>query len=191
MHSQNGFGLAGNYLAWTNSPSDSTGTGTMFNLGFQYDNSLSNILGTRSDHAPDLKFSAFGLLTSASLELPAGSQIPQDKLKQLKYGADVTLQAVDWLSVMLRGDTVVYDVSHAGFVFSALTARLTLYTHVLSGESVYLQYSRYFYGDRMVLAGKWDWNAPMVAGTDVVQAVGYSGKEPDAHVIKLQASAAF
>jgi hypothetical protein len=191
MHSQNGFDVAANYLAWTGSPTDSTGTGSILNVGFLYENTLANILGQAPGGLPEVRLNVFGLLARASLDLPAGTLITQAKINQLKYGADVTVQAVDWLAFMLRGDTVNYDLDHPGYIFSAITARMVLASHYLSGESIYLQFSRYIYGDKMVLAGRWPWGTPMVAGTDVVQAVGYSGKKPDENVLKLQAQIAF
>jgi len=193
LHSQNGLGIATNYLAFTNSPDDSTGTGSMVNLGFLYENTLSNILGGVSGSGtPDVKLSIFGLLASASLDLPAGSQITQNKIRQFKYGLDVTLQARNWLALILRGDTVNYDLDHPAYIFSAITSRLVFSSHFLSGESIYVQYSRYIYGDKMVLAGQWPWGTPLVAGTDVIQNYGpYFGEKPDANVVKLQATIAF
>jgi len=203
MHAQGGAGVATNYLAWTNSPADSTGSGSIFNLGFMYENSLASVQGKALGATPDVKLSVFGLMTNASLDLPASTQIKQDKdcttgcaplksIKQIKYGADVTLQALSWLGLMLRGDTVNYDTSNPGYIFSAITARLMVSSHFLSSESIYLQYSRYIYGNQMLLAGKWRWsNTPLVAGADVVQGGAYAGKKPDMDVIKLQATVAF
>ena len=193
MHSQGGFGIATNYLAYSGSPSDSTGTGSMFNVGFLYENTLSNILG-EAPGMHDVRLNIFGLLANASLELPGGSQLTQKSIKQFKYGADVTGQALSWLALILRFDTVNYDLDHAGFIYSAITSRLAFSSHFLSGESIYLQYSRYIYGDKMVLAGNWPWGSPLVAGTDVLQNYGnpsYFGKKPDENVVKLQATIAF
>ncbi len=192
MHSLGGAGLATNYLAWTNSPADSTGTGSMFNLGFLYENSLSSVLGKAPGSSlPDVTLNVFGLMMNANLDLPAGSVIPQDQIKQFKYGADVTLQPLTWLGVTARFDEVNYDLDHPGYIFSAITGRLTFSSHYLSGESVYLQYSRYRYGESMVLAGKWPWGTPLVAGSDIQQGGPYSGDKPDMDVVKLQASIAF
>jgi len=192
MHAQGGLGIATNYMAYSNSPANSTGTGSMFNLGFLYENTLSNVQGKApGEVAHDVKLNVFGLLANASLDLPAGSSLTQDHIKQFKYGADVTVQALSWLSFMLRGDTVNYDLDHPGYIFSAITPRLTVFSHFLSSESIYLQYSRYIYGDNMVLAGKWPWGSPLVAGTDVIQGGTYSNQKPDMDVIKLQATVAF
>jgi len=192
MHAQGGFGIATNYLAYWNSPSNSTGTGSMVNVGFLYENSLSSILGKApGELAHDVKLSIFGLMANASLDLPAGTALTQKSIKQFKYGADVTVQALNWLGVMLRGDTVNYDRDNPGLIFSAITTRLSVSSHFLSSESIYLQYSRYIYGDRFLLAGQWPWGTPLVAGSDVTQSGVYSGKKPDMDVIKLQATVAF
>jgi hypothetical protein len=192
MHAQGGLGIAANYLGWTNSPSDSTGTGSMFNLGFLYENSLSSVLGKPPGGMKhDVKLNVFGLMADASLDLPAGSTLGQTTIKQFKFGADVTVQALDWLGLTLRGDSVNYDTQHPGYIFSAITTRLTVSSHFLSSESIYLQYSRYRYGDNMKLAGQWPWGTPLVAGTDVIQRGAYFGQKPDMDVIKLQATVAF
>jgi hypothetical protein len=193
MHAQGGLGIATNYLAWGNNPPDSTGTGSMFNFGFLYENTLFNILGmTSGSRIGDVKLNVFGLLANASLDLPAGTTLTQKSIKQFKYGADLTFQTLSWLALMLRGDTVNYDLDNPGYIYSAITARMAISSHYLSGESIYLQYSRYIYGDKMVLAGNWPWGSPLVAGTDVIQGNGgYAGQKPDQNVIKLQATVAF
>jgi hypothetical protein len=193
MHSLGGVGLAANYLAFTNSLADSTGSGSLFNLGFLYENTLSGILGKeRGKQMPEVTLNAFGMLVNANLDLPATSVIEQDQIKQFKYGADVTVQPLTWLGVMLRWDEVNYNLDETGYVFSAITPRVIFSSHFLSGESIYVQYSRYRYGDHMVLAGTWPWGTPLVAGSDIIQgAGGYSGKKPDMDVVKLQATVAF
>ena len=194
MHSQNGFGIAENYLAWTGSPRDSTGSGSMINLGFLYVLALSDALP--SSTLPEMKLSLFGLATKVKLDLPAAqagasSLINQNEITQVKYGADFVIIPKSWLSLMLRGDQVNYNQESGGYVFAALTGRLSLFSHHLSGECIYLQYSHYVYGNKMKLAGTWPWNTPLVAGTNVVQAYGYSGQKPDEDVIKLQAQVRF
>lgn len=192
MHSLSADGLATNYLGWSGSLADSTGTGSMLNLGFLYENSLSNLSGKeRGAELPDVTLNVFGLFADTTLDLPAGSVIDHDRLGQFKYGADVEVQTFDWLAFMLRWDEVNYDLGSPGYVFSAITPRVTFSSHFLSGESIYLQYSRYRYGDRMVLAGRWPWGTPLVAGSDIVQGGAYAGETPDMDVVKVQASVAF
>ena len=194
MHSQNGYGVAQNYLALTNSPKDSTGSGSMMNLGFLYVLALSDVLPT--SRLPEMKLSLFGLMTKAKLDLPrqeagATTLITLNELTQVKVGADFSIVPKSWFSFLVRADQINYDQNHPGYVFAALTGRLSLFSHYLSGECIYLQYSHYVYGEKMVLAGTWPWNTPMVAGTTVVQAYGYTGKKPDEDVIKLQAQVRF
>jgi hypothetical protein len=192
MHSLSGDGLATNYLGWSNSPSNSTGSGSLLNLGFLYENTLSGVQGQAPGSVmPEVTLNVFGLLTSAELDLPAGTTIPRDRISQFKYGADVTVQALDWLGFMLRWDEVNYDLDNSGYQFSAITPRVTFSSHFLSGESIYIQYSRYRYGDEMVLAGDWPWGTPLVAGSEIIQAGPYAGQKPDMDVVKLQAEAAF
>jgi hypothetical protein len=193
MHSLSGDGLATNYMQWSGSLTDSTGSGSMLNLGFLYENTLSGIQGKpRGSVTPEVTLNVFGLFTDISLDLPEGSVITQDAMGQFKYGADVEVQPLDWMTVMLRWDEVNYNLGdHPGYTFSAITPRVTFFTHFLSGESFYIQYSRYRYGDRMTLSGRWPWGTPLVAGSDIVQGGAYSGHKPDMDVVKLQASVVF
>ncbi len=198
MHSLGGAGIAANYMAWNNNPAYSTGSGSMVNLGFLYENSLSGILNKpRGSMLPDLTFSFFGLMANASLDLPPGSGVTdlqgnlQNHIKQFKDGADLTLQALDWLGLMLRYDTVNYDLDHPGYIFSAITSRLIFSTHFLSSESIYVQYSRYRYGDNMLLHQQWPWGEELVAGNSIIQSSPYAGLKPDANIVKLQATVAF
>jgi hypothetical protein len=192
MNSLGGAGIATNYMAWTNSTSDSTGTGSMLNFGFLYENSLSGIEGKAAGSVlPELVFSIFGLYAGSSLDLPSTTSLTQSRLKQFKWGADATLYPLTWLGFMLRGDIVEYDIGYGGYIFAAATARVVVSSHFLSSERIYLQYSRYKYGDKMVLNGDWPWNAPLVAGSNVLQEGPYSGMTPDQNVVKMQAEIAF
>jgi hypothetical protein len=191
MHSLGGAGIATNYMAFTNSPSDSTGSGSMINFGFLYENTLSGIQGRPRGEVPDLAFSVFGLLADARIDLPSTTTIMQKSITQFKYGADVTLQTSTWLGFMLRYDAVNYDLDHSGYVFASITPRAIISSHFLSSEHIYIQYSRYIYGDKMVLAGTWPWSAPLVAGSNVLQQGAYVGLKPDENVVKLQADIAF
>lgn len=198
MHSLGGMGIATNYMAWTNNPDNSTGSGSMLNFGFLYENTLSDIQGKAPGSVPELTLSLFGLLADASLDLPAGSDVMQNgstalqtSIKQFKYGADLTLQSLTWLAFMLRYDLVNYDLDHSGYVFASFTGRAIISSHFLSSERIYIQYSRYRYGDNMTLAGTWPWLAPLVAGSDVLQAGPYARTTPDVNVVKLQADIAF
>jgi hypothetical protein len=190
MHSLSGIGFAANYLAWDDLAINSTGTGSSLNIGFLYENSLSNVLGKKpGEMLPEVTLSAFGLFIDANLDLPEGSRLPQDHIGQMKYGADLTVQPLTWLGVALRWDEVNYNLDDTGYVFSAISPRVTFSSHFLSTESIYIQYSRYRYGDRMLLGGKWPWGQYMIPGARYTQ--NYAGEKPDMDVVKLQASVAF
>jgi hypothetical protein len=103
----------------------------------------------------------------------------------------VTLQMLNSLAFMLRFDSVNYDRDNPAYIYAAITPRVSFYTHVLSGERMYVQYSRYFYGDKIVLNGTWPWGQPLVAGSNVLQQGPYNGATPDEDVVKLQADIAF
>jgi hypothetical protein len=92
---------------------------------------------------------------------------------------------------MLRYDSVNLDLDHKAYVYSAITPRVAFASHFLSGERIFIQYSRYIYGDKIVLAGTWPWSTPIVAGSNVLQQGPYAGKTPDENVVKLQADIAF
>jgi hypothetical protein len=190
MHSLSGVGFAANYLAWDELAINSTGTGSSLNIGFIYDNSLSNVLGKeRGEMMPEVTFSAFGLFIDANLDLPESSRLPQDHIGQMKYGAEAAVHPLNWFSVMLRWDEVNYNLDDTGYVFSAITPRVTFMSHFLSSESIYIQYSRYRYGDNMVLRGTWPWGQFLIPGARYTQ--NYAGKKPDMDVIKVQASVTF
>jgi hypothetical protein len=201
MHSLGGAGIASNYMGFNNAPQVSTGSGSMFNLGFLYENTLSGIRGQEPGRAmPEVTMNLFGLLAFASLDLPDLPEdqpapppevIPQESIKQFKYGADVTVQPLTWLAVMLRFDSVNLNMDEPAYIYSVLTPRLVFSSHFLSGESIYIQYSRYFYGDKILLAGQWPWGAEMVAGSSNLQGGKYSLQKPDEDVVKLQATVAF
>jgi hypothetical protein len=192
LHAVSGAGVAWNFLGYTNSTADSTGTGTIFDIGFTYENALSNILPDFG--LPEVKLSVFGLIARSKLDLPKtkGPFSPtQDKIMQYKYGADLTVVPLTWLAVMYRYDTVSL-LDKPGYVFSAHTGRVIFFSNWLSSEKIYLQFSKYKYGDQMNLVAHYPWTTdPIVVGSNVLQNKGYVGEDPDEVVIKIQAEVTF
>ncbi|MFC1641906.1 hypothetical protein ACFL5O_04340 [Myxococcota bacterium] len=173
MHSPGGAGIASNYLGW--GQPGSTGTGSMLNLGLLYENSLSNLQGKAdAPPLPDVTLNLFGMMANTSRDLEPDATLP-DQLNQLKWGADVTLTTLPWLAFMLRVDSVHLDLEQSGNSFSVLTPRVIFFSHFLSSESIWLQYSRYFYGNEIALP------------TSPTQPYSH----PDQDVIKLQANMSF
>jgi hypothetical protein len=193
MHSLGGGGLASSNLFWANDPTQSTGTGSLTNFGFTYENTLSSIQGKEyGTLLPDVSFSLFGLWSKSKADLPPTSALTQRTLTELKWGADATLQATHWFGFMLRYDLVNMGTEDPGYIFSAITSRLIFSSHFLSSERMFIQYSRYKYGDKAVLAATWPWGTAVAAGSTVFQQnPAYLGSQPDHNVVKLQAEIAF
>jgi hypothetical protein len=191
VHSLSPEGVATNYFGWSGSTQNSTGSGKLFNLGFIYENTLANVLGVAANKVPRIKGSAFGLLVDSHADLPAGSQITQKDTTSFKWGADAEYNPLQWMGVMARFDSVNYDVDHGGYIFSAITGRLSFYSHFGSGERLYFQYSRYRYGDRVTLNGSWPSGLPLSPGSEILQGGIYEGSKPDMDVVRFQADISF
>jgi hypothetical protein len=172
MHSPGGSGLANNYMGY--GEVGSTGSGTMSNLAGLYENSLRELGGQSQNALPNLALSAFGMFTHARRELLPEATVPE-RLMQLKWGSDLTLKMLPWLSVMMRYDSVDLDAEADGRAFRVVTPRLIFTSHVMSTESIWLQYSRYFYDDDVLLEASASQPYP----------------NPDRNVIKLQANMSF
>lgn len=171
VHSPGGLGLANNYLAYGDV--GSSGSGSLFNIGALYENSVQGLAGAPEGSWPDLALSAFGMLVNTHRDL-APEAVVSSTLNQLKWGSDLTLKLVPWLAFMLRYDSVDLDTNASGHAFRIVTPRVTFTSHILSTESIWLQYSRYFY-DELSLE------------TSATQPYA----RPDLHVIKLQANLSF
>ena len=183
--------VAVNYLGWSGSTANSTATGRLMNLGFNYENSLSNIMGQQTGGNNEVRLGVFGLLVDSHLDLPSTTSITYDRLTQFKWGADLEYNPWKWIGIMARWDSVNLNTNDSGYLFVAMTGRLSFYSNYLSGERIYLQYSRYHYGDYVTLAGKWPWGLPLVPGSDIIQKGPYAGSKPDMDVIKFQADIKF
>ena len=195
MHSLSAAGIATNYMAYTGSPTDSTGSGSMFNLGFLYENTLSGIQGNAPGSVPEVTVSVFGLLADAKLNLPTARRqatliAKHDQTVQVRRRRDPPGGDLVRLHASIRRRQLRH-LGIPGYVFAAITPRVIFSSHFLSSERIYLQYSRYVYGDNMKLAGTWPWTAPLVAGSNVLQQGPYAGMTPDQNVVKLQAEIAF
>jgi hypothetical protein len=172
MHSPGAAGIARNYLGYGDE--GGTGSGTLTNLGWLYENSLRGLHGEAVGATPDLVLDLFGMLARVERELAPEATVP-DAVTELKWGSDLTLKLLPWLAIMLRYDAVDREVDAEGGAFRALTPRLTFTSHALATESIWLQYSRYFYDDDVVLPTSASQPYP----------------NPDRNVVKLQANLSF
>jgi hypothetical protein len=152
LHSQSGL-FGANFMGYEGTVSNSSGSGSTFALGGMYQNTLGGMMGRGfGTKLPDLRLDVFWLLAISRRDLPPGSNL-QKELNQFKWGSSLTLQTLTWLALMLRYDQVydaspkIHDLQIPGNNFSMLTSRLVVMSHFLSGEMVYIQYTRYFLGD--------------------------------------------
>ena len=171
MHSPGASGIATNYLGYGEG---GAGSGELTNLALLYENSYRGVRGQSLGMTPDLQLSVFGMLARVERELLADALMPAH-VTELKWGSDVTLKLLPWLAFMLRYDDVDVDAGGDGGAFRAVTPRLTFTSHALSTESIWLQYSRYFYDDDVVLPTSANQPYP----------------NPDRNVVKLQANLSF
>jgi hypothetical protein len=172
MHSPGAAGIAENYLGY--GQPGSSGSGHMLNVAAQYDQSMNTLLGASEEKLPNLAWSVFGLMADSHRDLAPEATLPE-RLTQLKWGTDLTLTTLPWLAFVLRYDQVHLDLDDAGNTFHVITPRVVFFSHVLSSESVWIQYSRYIYGSDIALP--------------ITDTQPYP--TPDENVVKLQANMSF
>jgi hypothetical protein len=172
MHSPGAAGIAENYLGY--GQPGSSGSGHLYNVAAEYDLSLNTLRGASDDKLPNLAWTLFGMLADSHRDLSAEATIP-GRLTQLKWGTDLTLTTLPWCAFVLRYDQVHLDLDESDSAFRVLTPRIVFFSHVLSTESIWIQYSRYIYGDEVTLP---------VSETQLYPA-------PDKNVVKLQANMSF
>ena len=148
LHAKNGLQFTDNYFQSVGEeyflPAPAAGlppivdTGTLDSVLFQYLFRLGPALGW-SAQGRDLRLAAFGMFNHASTEV-----LDQDRLK---FGAEVSVKAFEFLSGGVRFDRVMPNLDVGEASYSALTPRLILHSSWISREYVILGYTRYFLGD--------------------------------------------
>lgn len=158
LETAHGPDLIRNYLG-----SESGGNGTLTTLGLQYDFSLAAALLAPepfSGNAPDLRLSLFGMMVSANptdrdgdsidtIRLPPINRVGICSETCLKYGGEVTYKPLSFFAVALRGDRVDQNLEEPAESFSILSPRLIFSSDWNAQDQITLQYSKYFYGDRV------------------------------------------
>ena len=171
MHSAGGNGLASNYMG-------ASGSGSMNNLTWQYENSVQNIrgAGTGKDF-PDLTLTVFGMMAATTRDLEDGETI-DEQLNQVKGGADLTFWPQKWVGIMFRYDGVNVNLDANGdgnkeYTYHVFTPRVVFKSNFLSNESIWFQLSKYSYGKDAV---------------DHFAAANGTYDSPDELVFKMQAN---
>jgi hypothetical protein len=80
----------------------------------------------------------------------------QYSVTKSKYGADLTINALPWLSPALHFDRVMPSNHFSEQSFAVLSPRLTFKTAWVTHEKITLGYSRYFYNQRICEPRVWD-----------------------------------
>jgi hypothetical protein len=179
MHSNGGRGITENYLG---TQSSNNGSGSLWNVGFQYDLSLAEITKAwtgQSTPLPwhgDVTASLFGVYTFVqSTQQSQDPLVNKDDRKMFKWGVDGGYRITEWMSASLRYDRVVLDVDDSANSFRIISPRLAFFTSFLTREMLYVQYSRYVYNERIRLR----------TGQQNLETM------PDDHVLKIQAQMTF
>ena len=178
MHAYGGRGLQENYLG----VEKSDGVGSLWNLGGDYTFSLRHLMTRKApDHmgflrGGDITLKLFAL-TAYTLSKQADSDpaLNRDGRLGFKWGAELFAQPMSFLFVALRYDRVIPDVQDEASAFRIISPRVGVTMNWLIGAQIFLQYSRYAYGDRVQLR----------PGQVALETI------PDDNVVKLQAQIAF
>jgi hypothetical protein len=154
MHSFGGRGLTENYFGTESSQS---GTGSLWNVGFQYDLSLADIFRTTTGTSPfpyggDVTAGLFGLYTFAqSKQQSIDPLVNRDDRKSFKWGTEAGWRITEWVGLSARYDRIVLDLDDSANSFRILSPRLAFYTSFITREMLFIQYSRYMYNERIRL----------------------------------------
>jgi hypothetical protein len=179
MHSYGGRGLSENY--WGTQASDH-GTGSMWNVGLQYDVSFDDVYREAAKGPPPIPFngdvvaSIFGLYSYVNSNQSSADPLVNKNARQyFKYGAEVGHRVTEWFGYYFRYDRVVLDTGDSADSFRILSPRIAFFTSLLTHEQLFLQYSRYVYNERIRLR----------PGQVQLETI------PDDHVLKIQAQIVF
>jgi hypothetical protein len=153
MHSAGGRGVTENYLGTDKS---NNGTGSLLNLGFQYDFSLAALLKKFTADKPlgeaDVTYSLFGMYTRVgSDQKDADPTVNRDGDQMFKWGMELNAWPLSWLGASVRYDRVIPDIHDNPSAFRIISPRVSLRTHWIADALLFVQWSHYLYGDRVAL----------------------------------------
>jgi hypothetical protein len=149
-------GIQGNYLDGPNKKSN--GDGAVNTVLLQYDFSLQNLIaGIKKasfwGDGPDLMASFFMMYNGISSDDTGTKGMNgldgMDGVHKLKWGVDVLGTPLKWLGIGIRGDRVQPNSNIPEQSFGIFSPRLVFRSAFLTHEEVIVQYSRYFYNQRV------------------------------------------
>lgn len=182
MHSYGRF-IMDNYLG----QNSNSGVGGLKNLAFQYDLSVRDLVQglTKSKSGPlpwggDITASIFGVHTKVTSDQRVDPSVTdpneirkqhKDGISKWKWGTELGWRATEFAGIFLRYDHVVPDLDDSATSFRVISPRVALFTHFLTNEMIFVQFSRYWYKEAVNLR----------EGQEAME------KYPDEKVFKLQA----
>jgi hypothetical protein len=179
MHSAGGRGITQNYLGTEKSDN---GTGSLINVGFQYDLSALQLIKGLGGSSPfdkaDIVWSIFGMYTKVAVPSEMGVTDPteiHDGKQMFKWGTEIAVWPLSWLGASFRYDRVIADIHDDPSAFRIFTPRIILRTHWVADAMLFAQYSHYSYGERITLR---QGQVPLET-------------QPDPDVFKIQAQLSF
>jgi hypothetical protein len=153
LNADGGRGLMEEYLGM-----ESEGNGSLIHAGMQYDWSLQRFL-----HHPaffnsndwDLLGSVFTTFVHVKSDqetsLEPGVEVNFDGVNKWKAGTDITYLPLPWFGVSARYDYVAPDLSDSDRSYHIISPRVIFKTHFLAHEQVNIRYTRWFYGDNVLI----------------------------------------
>jgi hypothetical protein len=146
LHSIAGWTLRDNFFG-----QQSTGTGTIDTVLFQYVMSLARFLRHPEPfwgQGPDVILALFGMYNHVESDDMNFVGITD----KFKWGAEATYTPLSFLGVSLRYDNVSPDMDDNTYSFSVLSPKLIFRSQFVTHEQVVVQYGHYFNGDNVAPA---------------------------------------
>lgn len=169
MHSSGGGGHnAGNGIYENFFNGTGNGSGWIDNVQIGYDFSFGYLwrkLQNPNAHfwgdGPDVRLSVFGMYSAVNtngdttstdpfLRDSMGVARPTGNPNKLKYGADLVVAPIPWVSVGVRGDYVQPDSNDPSQSFGVISPRVMIHSKFITHEEITLQYSHYWDGADVV-----------------------------------------
>lgn len=154
LHSWGGRGLYENYLG----VEKSDGNGSLWSAGGEYTLSLRGVLArfapesVRALHRGDLLLKLFAMTVyTLSQQVDPDPAVNRDGRLAFKWGGEIFYQPFSYAFVALRYDRVVLDVQDEAQTLRIVSPRIGATINWMLGAQIFLQYSRYWYGERVRL----------------------------------------
>lgn len=144
MNTGNGAGLINNYLG-----AQSGGNGSLMTFAGQYDVSIKSIMKYPqifTGESRDVVVSVFAMQTKVTSPDPIASGV-----SKLKLGGEGAYSMFSWLAASVRVDRVMPNVQDNDQSFTIVSPRLIFRSKWNAHDQVVLQYSRFIYGDGVIV----------------------------------------